>query len=175
MPFSGNTGQAALNRIEVLMEVLTMLAAHNEWANGQIFAACSEVSPDKLSDGSQGYDSVLGILNHLVQVEHAFFELAHDRKPRRIQLEELAALQEECSRIDRSYIEYASGLEPMEAETKHFLVPWFGFKVSLLEGVLQPLTHSHKHRADISMLLPRLGGDGIEMDLIQWIAEQRVE
>jgi len=63
----------------------------------------------------------------------------------------------------------------MEAETKHFLVPWFGFKVSLLEGVLQPLTHSHKHRADISMLLPRLGGDGIEMDLIQWIAEQRVE
>jgi len=157
------------------MEVLTMLAAHNEWANGRIFAACSEVSPASLSDESHGYESVLGILNHLVQVEHAFLELAHGRKPRRIQLGELAELQTECSRIDRSFIEYAGRLEPMEAETKHFLVPWFGFKISLLEGVLQPLTHSHKHRADISMLLPRLGGAGIEMDLIQWIAEQREE
>lgn len=157
------------------MEVLTMLAAHNEWANGQIFAACSEVSPAKLNDESQGYESAIGILNHLVQVEHAFFELAHGRKPRRIQLEELAALQAECYRIDRSYIEYAGRLEPMKAETEHFLVPWFGFKISLMEGVLQPLTHSHKHRADVSMLLPRLGGAGIEMDLIQWIAEQRGE
>jgi hypothetical protein len=82
-------------------------------------------------------------------------------------------LREECSRIDRAYIEYVGALRPGKAESKRFLVPWFGFEISLLEGVLQPLTHSHKHRADVSMLLPLLGGAGIEMDLIQWLAEER--
>jgi uncharacterized damage-inducible protein DinB len=61
------------------MEVLTLLAAHNEWANRRVFEACSELSPAKLDDGSHGYGSVIGLLNHLVQVEHSFFELAHAR------------------------------------------------------------------------------------------------
>lgn len=85
----------------------------------------------------------------------------------------LTELSEECTRIDSAYIEYVSTLQPEEAEEKCFLVPWFGFEISLLEGVLQPLTHSHKHRSDVSMLLPLLGGVGIEMDLIQWLAEER--
>ena len=155
------------------MEILTLLAGHNEWANRKLFGACSKISQAKLSEDSHGYESVIGILNHLIQVEHAFFELAHGRQPQRFQLEKLADLSDECSRIDGEYVEYVGGLEPMEAETKRFLVPWFGFEISLLEGVLQPLTHSHKHRADISMLLPLLGGTGIEMDLIQWLAEER--
>ena len=155
------------------MEILTMLAAHNQWANRNLFGACSEISQAKLSEESHGYDSVIGILNHLVQVEHAFFELAHGRQPQRIQLEGLADLRAECSRIDGEYVEYVGGLELKEAETKCFLVPWFGFEISLLDGVLQPLTHSHKHRADVSMLLPLIGGTGIEMDLIQWLAEVR--
>jgi uncharacterized damage-inducible protein DinB len=133
----------------------------------------SEISPAKLNVSSHGYDSVIGILNHLVQVENSFFELAHGRQPKWSQLEELADLHAECSRIDRQYLEYVDALEHKDAKTKRFLVPWFGFEITLLEGVLQPLTHSHKHRADVSMLLPLLGGTGIEMDLIQWVADQR--
>jgi uncharacterized damage-inducible protein DinB len=155
------------------MEALTMLAAHNQWANREIFRACSEISPGKLTDGSHGYDSVVGILNHLVQVENSFFELAHGRRPKWTPLEKLADLQSECLRIDREYMEYVGGLATKDAQTKRFLVPWFGFEITLLEGVLQPLTHSHKHRADVSMLLPLLGGTGIEMDLIQWLAKDR--
>ena len=156
------------------MEVLTLLAAHNEWANRRLFDACSRISPSKLNDDSHGYGSVIEILNHLVRVEHSFFELAHGRQPQKmIELEELAELRTECSRIDRAYLAYAEGLQTEDAERKSFLVPWFGFEISLLEGVLQPLTHSHKHRADVSMLLPLLGGAGIEMDFIQWLAEQR--
>jgi uncharacterized damage-inducible protein DinB len=150
-----------------------MLAAHNGWANRLVFAACSEINAARLSEVTDGYDSVIGILKHLVQVEHSFFELAHGRAPQRIQLEELTALRAECARIDRAYVDYAGALDPADAETKRFLVPWFGFEITLTEGVLQPLTHSHKHRADVSMLLPHLGGAGIEMDLIQWLDQER--
>ena len=62
--------------------MLTKLAEHNEWANQKVFVACSEIAPGKLTESGDGYDSVLGILNHLVQVENAFFELAHGREPR---------------------------------------------------------------------------------------------
>lgn len=155
------------------MRMLTKLAEHNEWANQRVFAACAQVAPEKLTQPGDGYDSVLGILNHLVQVENAFFELAHDRTPRWTAIDDLDALRTRCARIDRAYVDHAASIDPTEAETKHFLVPWFGFEVTDVEGLIQPLTHSHKHRADVSMLLPHLGGEGIEMDFIQWLDEVR--
>ena len=54
-------------------EVLSKLAEHNQWANQKIFNACSNIKADRLIDESHGYDSVIGILNHLVQVEHSCF------------------------------------------------------------------------------------------------------
>lgn len=155
------------------ISLLTTLASHNEWANRRIFHACSQVSPTKLKEAAAGYDSVVGILEHLVQVEHSFFELAHGRQPKKVQSDELESLRAECAHIDRSFVDYVGALGAATAEKESFLVPWFGFEVTLVEGVLQPMTHSHKHRADVSMLLPSLGGAGIEMDLIQWIAESR--
>jgi len=153
--------------------LLTTLASHNEWANRRIFDACSQLSPAKLMEAAADYDSVVGILEHLVQVEHAFLELAHGRQPKKIRSDELEFLRAESAQIDRAYVEYVGALDPATATTQSFLVPWFGFEITLVEGVLQPMTHSHKHRADVSMLLPTLGGTGIEMDLIQWIAESR--
>ena len=85
------------------MSILAMLAVHNEWANRRIFAACSEIDAARLHETTDGYDSVIGILSYLVQVEHSFFELAHGRAPQRIQPEELAALYDECARIDHFY------------------------------------------------------------------------
>lgn len=163
--------------------MLMTLASHNEWANRRIFDACSKVSLTKLKEAPAGYsaedfgflhpDSVVGILEHLVQAEHLYFELAHGRQPRRIRTEELEELRAECALTDRAYIDYVGALDPVTATTERFLVPWLGFEITLVEGVLHALTHSHKHRADVSMLLPNLGVAGIEMDLIQWIAEQR--
>ncbi|HVE75624.1 MAG TPA: DinB family protein [Actinomycetota bacterium] len=153
--------------------VLKMMAAHNAWANQRVFAACSEIDSAKLNETTDDYDSIVGILEHLVQVEHAFFELAHGRVPQRIESEDLAELREKCAQIDRAYVDYTDALDSVKANTKRFLVPWFGFEITLTEGVVQPLTHSHKHRADVSMLLPRLDGSGVEMDFIQWLEEQR--
>ncbi|MBW3588675.1 MAG: DinB family protein [Actinobacteria bacterium] len=149
------------------------MASHNEWANRRIFDACSRVASTKLKEAEAGYDSVVGILEHLVQVEHSFLELALGRQPKKIRSDELEYLRAECAHVDRAYVDYVGALDPATAETQSFLVPWFGFEITLVEGVLQPMTHSHKHRADVSMLLPSLGGTGIEMDLIQWIAENR--
>jgi uncharacterized damage-inducible protein DinB len=163
--------------------MLTTLASHNEWANRLIFDACSNINPTELKEAAAGYsaedfgflhpDSVVGILEHLVQAELLYIELAHGREPRRIMTEDLEELRVECALTDRAYIDYVVALDPVTATTERFLVPWLGFEITLADGMLHALTHSHKHRADISMLLPKLGGVGVEMDLIQWITEQR--
>ena len=162
--------------------MLMTLASHNEWANRRIFDACSNVSPTKLKDAPAGYsaedfgflhsDSLVGILEHLVQAEHIYFELAHGREPRRIRTEELEDLRAQCALADRAYIDFVGALS-VTATKERFLVPWLGFELTLGEGVLHALTHSHKHRADVSMLLPSLGGAGVEMDLLEWITEQQ--
>ncbi len=154
------------------IDILVTLARHNQWANKRTFDACAAIPASKVAEAADGYNSVMGILTHLVQVEHSFFELAQGRKPRRIEVPGLPELWDECGHIDADFVEYVGALGPQESE-ETFLVPWFGFEVSRTEGVLQPLTHSHKHRADVSMLLPRLGGEGVEMDLIQWLDEER--
>jgi uncharacterized damage-inducible protein DinB len=163
--------------------MLMMLASHNEWANRLVFDACSKVDLTTLKETAAGYsaedfgflhpDSVVGILEHLVQAEHLYFELAHGREPRVIRNAELEELRAECTLTDRAYTDFIGALDPVTATTERFLVPWLGFEMTLAEGVLHAFTHSHKHRSDVSMLLPNLGGAGVEMDLIQWIAEQR--
>src|ERR671919_1008453 len=117
--------------------MLMTLASHNEWANRRIFDACSNVSRTKLKEVPAGYsaedfgflhsDSVVGILEHLVQAEHIYFELAHGREPRRIRTEDLEGLRHECARIDRAYIDYVGALDPATATTERFLVPWLDF------------------------------------------------
>ncbi len=156
------------------MKSLTLLAEHNLWANQLVLEACSELTSKQLEDDSHGYGSVIELLSHLVQVEHAFFELAHARTPNQIEFKSLDELRDTCLTIDQAYVDYVGDLQPGKAETVRFLVPWFGFEITLLEGVLQPLTHSHKHRSDVSMILPHFGGAGVEMDLIQWIAQTKV-
>lgn len=149
-----------------------LLAEHNAWANKLIFDACRSVAPEQLAEEMDGYDSVLGILQHLVQVESNFLALAQARERERLPLETLDAARAASERVDAAFIAHARSLGA-DAASRKFLVPWFGFEITLVEGVLQPLTHSHKHRADVSMLLPRLGGAGVEMDLIQFLAESR--
>lgn len=153
---------------------LVLMAEHNAWANARLFASCRTVAEERLAERGDGYESAIGILRHLVQVEHAFFELAHGRPASRITTRTLAELSEGCAALDADYVAYARSLDPTGAAERRFVVPWFGFEVTLAEGILQPLTHSHKHRSDVSMLLPRLGGGGIQMDL-QYLDELRGE
>lgn len=156
------------------MDVLGALAEHNAWANDRLLVACAAVPEATLSEKGDGYDSALGILRHLVQVEHQFLEIAQGRPASRIPVGDFAGLTEMCARLDTAYIKHARELTSAAAAQRVF-VPWFDMEITLADAVIQPLTHSHKHRSDISAILPRLGGVGIEMDYISWLSERRRE
>ena len=150
---------------------LVILARYNAWANDKAFALARSADPDLLSR-KEGYESVPEILRHLVHVESNFLLMSLGRERVAVDYVDLPQLAARCAEIDAGYARLAEASTDLEHE---FLVPWFGFKVSVREAVLQALTHSQKHRADVCMLLPKLGVEVPGLDLIQWIAESRPE
>ena len=102
------------------MKSLILLAKHNLWANQLVLKACSELNPEQLKDNSHGYGTVIEILTHLVQVEHAFFELAHTRTASRLEFRDFGDLKNACLSIDQAYVDYINALPLDEAETLSF-------------------------------------------------------
>ncbi|MGH7859575.1 MAG: DinB family protein [Candidatus Binatia bacterium] len=152
-------------------EDLTLLARYNTWANTKVFELCASAGESELLR-AEGYQPVPEILRHLVHVESNFLRMSLDEERVPVDAEPLPALAARCAGIDAGYERLAADASP-EDLGREFHVPWFGFDVTVREAILQALTHSQKHRADVCMLLPSVGVDAPGLDLIQWLAESR--
>ena len=150
---------------------LALLARYNAWANEKVFTLALRVESEKLAR-KEGYDSIAEILRHLVHVESNFLLMSLGEE--RVPMDEVVVqkLAWRCLEIDAGYERLAETSSEADLE-REFLVPWFGFNLSVREAVLQALTHAQKHRADVCMLLPALGVEVPGLDLIQWLAESR--
>jgi uncharacterized damage-inducible protein DinB len=150
---------------------LTLLAAYNGWANRKLFGLAAKLDARSLLR-KDSYDSVVGILRHLVHVESNFLLMSRGEERVKIEDTEVAPLARRCAEIDAGYERFVAAAKAKDLD-RAFLVPWFGFEVTVREALLQALTHSQKHRADVCLLLPGLGVEVPGTDLIQWLAESR--
>ena len=150
---------------------LLILARYNGWANAKLFALCAAAPRDALAR-KDGYESIAEILRHLVHVESNFWLMSLGRARLPVDTTDLTELARRSVEVDAGIERLAEGAGDRDL-SREFLVPWFGFNVTVREAILQALTHSQKHRADVCMLLPKLGVEVPGLDLIQWIAESR--
>lgn len=160
-------GRAAVSR------ALAELARYNRWANAKVFAACANADAEGL-ERVAGYESPLGILRHLVQVQLNFLRMSQGQARQRTDETGLAALAERCAAVDAEYVSIVDTLSPQDL-ARTFHVPWFGFDVTVEEAMLQALTHSQKHRADVCLALPSLRVEAPQIDYIQMLDEERGE
>jgi uncharacterized damage-inducible protein DinB len=70
--YSGVLNGGIIQEVAVELELLSRLAAHNQWANQKILQACSEIESKGLKESGHGYDSVIGILKHLARSSTPF-------------------------------------------------------------------------------------------------------
>ena len=150
---------------------LSLLARYNAWAHEKVFALAAEAAPADLRR-ADGYQPVAEILRHLVHVESNFLLMSLGRERVPVDELDLPALGRRCREVDAGYERLAESSGEADLDRKVH-VPWFGFDVSIREALLQALTHSQKHRADVCLLLPKLGVEVPGTDLIQWLAESR--
>jgi len=119
---------------------LTLLAGYNAWANQKLFALARSADPEKLAR-KDGYESIAEILRHLVHVESNFWLMSLGRERVPVDHTDFDRLAARCTEVDAGYERLAETSDRATLE-REFLVPWFGFKVTVREAMLQAFTHS---------------------------------
>ncbi len=144
------------------MRELAELQRFNLWANANLLSAVRGLSAEQLTQRHEGmYDSILGVITHLAAVEAAYLALMRSEsfEPGETGLD---AVERSFARSGRDLVELAATAD-LEGS---FHIPWFGRDFPVAAGLMQVLTHSANHRADVNQWLPRFGVESAIVDYI---------
>ncbi len=160
------------------METLRRFCRYNAWANTKVFKICSGLDAAALSEAEAGSLSNLEeTLKHLVGVENFYLHLASDTVPADIAAWREAFMQhplnwymERSAAIGEEYQELLAARDAdfLEGELR---VPWLPVPITVRDGLLQVLTHSGHHRAQVLSVLGARGLKVPDIDYIYMLAE----
>ncbi len=157
------------------MRTLRDAYAYNAWANTQVFAICGEVDQAQLEEHAPGtYGTLTETLKHLVSVETAYAQMLRDQ-PLATQASrdeffahDLAWFAQTVARVGRVYTELlANASDALYDEPLH--VPWFDFALTKHDGLLQVLSHSAQHRAQVFSVLGQRGVAVPDLDYMLFV------
>ncbi|HEX9068803.1 MAG TPA: DinB family protein [Ktedonobacterales bacterium] len=157
---------------------LSRLYAYDTWANARVFAACQALDQAQLEAGAPGtYGSIEDTLRHMVGVAHIYSLMLRDL-PRDHEAAQDAFYARDlgwhAAHAAELGVAYQGILAAADAAylDAPLHVPWFDFALTRLDGLLQVLTHSAQHRAQVFSVL---GGHGIEtpnLDYVELVNEE---
>jgi uncharacterized damage-inducible protein DinB len=148
---------------------------YNRWANFQLFALVDRASAEGLQASQQGmYGSILETLTHLVNVELNFLKRIRDEPRERLSDMSVDALRGVLDTLGPSYAAVLAGESDY---VRPVFIPWLddGVNIRLTDAMIQPITHSIQHRADIIGALSRAGIEPPAMDYVRWVLDGRPE
>ena len=161
------------------MGTLADLYAYNTWANGQVFAVCRDVDAARLDAEAPGTRGTLTeTLKHMVQVEVVYALMLED-KPRLTAEErdafwahDLAWLAETTARAGQGYAELLANASDGFYD-QPLNVPWFDFTLTKHDGLLQVLSHSAQHRAQVFSVLGQHGIEVPDLDYVLFVRSKQ--
>ena len=155
------------------MELFTRLYAHNIWANTRVLRAAASAPPGFLGDPGGGFDqaveSRMQQLQHMLGVERGFLDALVGPATMPGPPGDLAALGAYARGTADGFAALCAGLDERSIE-EPFFVPWWEREFPRSVGLLQALSHSGQHRAEIAFDLSRAGLDTGNLDYIVWFA-----
>ena len=148
------------------MRSLRDLYAYNAWGNGEVFGVCRSLDRSQLEGDAPGtVGTIENTLKHLVVVEDAYLQmLSGDPLWNGEQREEygrhdLTWFEQRSEQLGEEYLVLLAGADEdfYDGELK---VPWFDFRLTRHDGLLQVLNHSAQHRTQVFSVLraARLAG-----------------
>jgi uncharacterized damage-inducible protein DinB len=149
-------------------EILSELFRHHLWANLRLLDACRTLSPTQLQAAAPGtYGPVRDTLWHIVACEERYVALLTgewperplDERPSAPGLEELA---ERARRTGTALVRAAAEADP----ARILRGVWRGqpYAVPVAVPLVQAINHGTEHRAQIAVVLSRLGVTPPELD-----------
>ena len=157
------------------MDTLADLYAYNTWANAQVFAVCSAVDRVQLEARAAGtIGTIEDTLKHLVSVEDVYTRMLGDEPPEAIgPIEEymrhdLAWFAERAAQLGAAYLALLANASA-DFFAAPLRVPWFDFALTKHDGLLQVLSHSAQHRAQVFSVLGERGVQVPDLDYILFV------
>jgi uncharacterized damage-inducible protein DinB len=161
------------------MQTLKQFNRYNAWANRRVFDLCRSERDLALAETARGtVGSIEQTLKHLVAVEDGYLALLQGRD-----MQEAMGGREEYHAHDLSWFgrrsqelagAYAALLSGEEAEWLECAleVPWLGATLTRRDGLLQVLTHSAQHRAQVLSVLGERGTEVPNLDYVFMLADE---
>jgi uncharacterized damage-inducible protein DinB len=151
------------------------LYAYNTWANAQVFDICRGVDQAWLDEPAPGtHGTIAETLKHLVGVEAAYTHMLREEPLDSEGFQEaflghdLTWFAERAAQAGRDYAEILAGAnDAYYGEPLH--VPWFDFALTKHDGLLQVLSHSAQHRAQVFSVLGARGAAVPDLDYVLFI------
>jgi uncharacterized damage-inducible protein DinB len=110
------------------------------------------------------YNSILGVLAHLAQVQAVYIALITGTDRPRVTPTSLDAVAAVITAAGPRLVELSH-----TDLSRPFHIPWFERDFEVGQGLRQVLTHSIQHRADINQWLPVLGHESVGLDYVDWL------
>ena len=153
------------------------LFRYNGWANARVFDYCRNLDASLLGEAAPGTNGSLEeTLKHLIGVEAAFLTMVqgHALESRgsveSFMAHDLAWFADQVAPLTDGFLAILANPSDgiFDREIK---VPWFSFRVTAHDGLLQVLSHSAQHRAQVFSVLGSKGHDVPGLDYARMVGE----
>jgi uncharacterized damage-inducible protein DinB len=154
--------------------VLTTLFAHNTWANLKLLDFCERLSDQQLDTTAiGGFGSIRDTLRHIVGAEVSYVERVNGKLPAAPiapdQFPGVAVLKDAVRWAGDELLQLALSARKNTSVRQRPPRQLFEYKLASL--LVQAITHSTEHRAQISAIITQLGMEPPDMSGWQYMEE----
>ena len=139
------------------METLRSLIRYNTWANARILPLVATLDEARLNAPVEAMaGSILVTAQHLIGVEQVYLQMIAGQPVKRGKPPQASALVATAASIGAAYAALLDGFAEADLDVE-FRVSWFKRDFARRDGLIQAITHSTEHRADLAAALTRAG------------------
>lgn len=153
------------------MNYLAELCRYNAWANARILPLLEQLTAEPLTAKVEGmFGSIADTAQHLVGVERVYCTMLAGDEPQRPEAVAISQLAVDAATLGQALTAIAEASTGAALDAT-FLVPWFQRSFTRGDGILQLVTHSTEHRADLAAALTRMGISTPPIDYVEYVID----
>jgi uncharacterized damage-inducible protein DinB len=156
------------------MRSLQALYAYNAWANARVFAVCTGLDQTQLVERAPGtIGTIEETLKHMVSVEDVYARMLRGAPADGGQREayfahDVSWFADRAAQLGRDYRDLLAQAGATLYD-EPLVVSWFDFALTKHDGLLQVLSHSAQHRAQVFSVLGERGLDVPDLDYVLFV------
>ncbi|HEV7215418.1 MAG TPA: DinB family protein [Chloroflexota bacterium] len=163
------------------VHTLHLMFQHNDWANRRVRDLLAGLDNTVMGDDAKGtVGSIEQTVKHLVGVEEVYLSRIQGKDPFASGSREdyfahnLEWFWQRALDVARDYAGLLVGADEQLLE-QPLAIPWIAVPLTVREGLIQVLTHSAQHRAQILSTLGEQGRKVPDMDFVVMRLEQQAQ